>query len=99
MWSNSLQERARTRGSRRPSRKNAVGLRREPRVRARSCKEFDHIAIHGMVVERLAAAFAEKHRNRHAPHTLARDTPVGASLNHVREAFFAPRRIPLHALD
>ena len=45
------------------------------------------------------AGSAIEHRNRYAPGSLARDTPVGAIFNHIRDAFLAPWGDPLHPTD
>ena len=47
---------------------------------------------------RLAARRAVDRRNRHAPHALARDAPVGPVRDHVVHAVVAPRGNPLHVV-
>ena len=42
------------------------------------------------------AALAVEGQDRHAPHALARDGPVGAVRDHVVDALLAPARDPLH---
>ena len=50
--------------------------------------------------DRLAARRAVHRRNRHAPHALPRDAPVGTVGDHVVHAVAAPRRDPPHvAID
>src|SRR5580704_12073557 len=51
------------------------------------------------IVHRLPAIVTKKNRNRHSPDPLPRDTPVGTRSDHVRDALFAPRLIPLHLSD
>src|SRR5256885_7803573 len=47
----------------------------------------------------LAGLFVHEQRNRHPPGALARDTPVGAALDHAADTLLAPCGGPLHAFD
>src|SRR5580692_12727955 len=51
------------------------------------------------IVHRLPAIVTKKNRNRHSPVPLPRDAPIGTRSDHVRDALFAPRRIPLYFGD
>src|SRR5579872_1504355 len=46
-----------------------------------------------------AASLAEEHRDGHAPNALPRDAPVWTRRDHVADALFAPRRVPLNFFD
>ena len=48
---------------------------------------------------RLAGGSMREQRERHAPHALARDTPVGTIGDHVADAALAPRGHPFHFAD
>ena len=52
-----------------------------------------------LVRQRMSAVIAVKHHDRHAPDTLARNTPVGPRGHHVGNAVVTPARNPLHGLD
>src|SRR6202140_5006394 len=80
-------------------RKNCVGLRRVPGIGAVLRNELHYLAIDMRIVHRLAALIPQKYGDRHSPHSLARDAPIGPRGDHVRDAFFAPRRVPLHFGD
>ena len=77
----------------------SIGLGRVPSVGTEAAEEFDNFPIKRRIIQRLTAPFAQKYGNRHAPHALARDTPVWACGDHVRDALFAPSRVPLHFFD
>ena len=66
-------------------RDQGVGLRCVPGVGAAAREQFDHLAVQGGIVQGLAAALAQEHRDRHAPDTLAGNTPIGAGGDHVAE--------------
>src|SRR6266403_1493555 len=70
-----------------------------PRVGAFLLEPFDDVAERGVIFKALSAAIAEKHDDRHAPETLARDAPIGALLNHFVNALFAPAGNPFHVGD
>src|ERR1019366_9357191 len=70
-----------------------------PGVSALASKQLDDRAIHRRIVEKFLASFALKHRDGDAPDALARNTPVGAGGDHVRDALLAPSRVPFHFLD
>ena len=60
---------------------------------------LDDELVDRWIVQELVAAFALEHRDGHAPDALARDAPVGTRGDHVGDALFAPRRIPLDLAD
>ena len=62
-------------------------------------KRSTNFAIDRGIVQRFAAALAQKHSNRHTPNPLPRDAPIRTPSDHVCHALFAPRRVPLHFLD
>src|ERR1700722_3617146 len=70
-----------------------------PGVCAFLLKPFNNVAQRGVVLESRTAALAEKHDDRYAPKTLARDAPIGALFNHFVDAFFAPAGNPLDVLN
>ena len=57
---------------------------------------FDQLLRARMQLTRL---FLHEQRDRHAPGTLARDTPVRAILDHAGDTLLAPLRRPLRPLD
>src|ERR1019366_10766848 len=74
----------------RACRKNRVGLGCKPGIGAGAGEKFDDLAIRSVVVERLAAALAQKNCDGDAPNALPRDAPVGARRDHVRQPLFTP---------
>ncbi len=82
-----------------PGRKNRIGFRSEPCVGARASEQFDDPAIDLAIIQRLAAGFAQKDSDGHAPHALPRNAPIRPGGDHVRKSFLAPAGIPFHALD
>src|ERR1019366_1472707 len=70
-----------------------------PGVSALASEQLDDRAIHRSIVEKFLASFALKHRDGDTPDALARNTPVGAGGDHVRDALFAPSRVPFPFLD
>src|SRR5246127_2434897 len=70
-----------------------------PGVCAFFLKPFNNVAQRGIVLESRFAALAEKHDDRYAPKTLARDAPVGALFDHFVNTFFTPPGNPLDVLN
>src|SRR5215469_16312781 len=79
--------------------KNLFGGVLVPGVGPLARKESDDSFVHRLVVQELLAVFATEDRDWHTPNPLARDAPVRARSNHVRDAFFAPRGVPLYFAD
>src|SRR5207244_9295109 len=59
-------------------------------------EEAGHVLDHALVQQELAAALTVERHDRHAPHALARERPVGPVRDHVEDALLAPGRDPLH---
>src|SRR3954451_11898794 len=70
-----------------------------PDIRGALTEFSDNALQHPLVRERLAAVLAIKHRDRHAPDTLARNAPVRPHSNHVGDSLLAPSRMPLDSLN
>ena len=76
-----------------------VGFGRVPGVGAGRGKQLHDLPVHRGIEQRLAALLAQEHGDGNAPDALAGDAPVGAGRDHVRDAVFAPGRVPFHFLD
>src|SRR5215469_4840908 len=62
-------------------------------------EELDNALVDCAIVEWLVAFLAEEDGDGHPPDTLAGDAPVGASLDHVVDAFASPGGVPDNVVD
>ncbi len=62
-------------------------------------EQFNHAVENLPVGHRLLACLAIKYDDRHAPHALARNTPIRSCRDHVGDALLAPGRSPLNRAD
>src|SRR6185437_3090156 len=76
-----------------------LGALLEPDVGCFFGEQLHHAIENPAVDQRLLALLAIKRENRHAPDALARDAPVRARGNHIRDTLAAPIRIPFHSPD
>src|SRR5258706_10553631 len=70
-----------------------------PGICAFTREQFYDSSIDFLRLQRLVAALAEKYCDGRTPDALPGDAPIRPRGDHVGDAFFTPRRVPLHSLD
>src|SRR5690606_30076754 len=79
--------------------KDLAGCPLESGIGALPPEQVRHGGDGFLIDEMVAASFAGKDGDGHAPNSLPRDAPVGPLRDHVGDALLAPGRDPLDAAD